>query len=100
VGTAPSGSPTFGNRESLPEPGVETSQNRDMMSPMRLASYLKSRGKKPSEFAKENKIPVMTVCRVIDGEWISLRSAERIVRATGGKVRLEDLVPLKDGAAA
>jgi predicted transcriptional regulator len=67
---------------------------------MRLASYLRSRGLKASEFAKENRIPVMTVCRVIDGEWISLRSAERIVRATGGKVRLEDLVPAKDGAAA
>jgi predicted transcriptional regulator len=68
---------------------------------MRLKSYLESRSKSVGDFAKENDIPVMTVTRVVQGRWVSLRTADRIVRATGGKVRLEDLIPVRsDGKAA
>lgn len=66
---------------------------------MRLDSYLRQRRLKPWEFAKQSEIPFTTVQRVLEGQWVAMRTADKIVRATGGRVRLEDLVPAPGGGA-
>lgn len=63
---------------------------------MRLREFLKSIDKSPSEWAGQNGIPVPIITRFLRGDrGISFKTAERIVKATGGSVRYEDL--LQDG---
>ena len=58
---------------------------------MRLRAYLDVHQEMPLDFATRAKITKNTIYRALEGRWLSMRSAARIVRATRGEVTYEDL---------
>lgn len=61
---------------------------------MRLRAYLDSREESLYAFSKRAGIPYTSLHRIINTAWLpGLRTSEKIVRASGGKVGYEDLLP-------
>jgi len=73
-------------------------------SEMRLSEYLARAGENESEFSRRSGVPQQTVNRLCRGEGGPRGgTALKIERATGGLVKLKDLVevePVADGDAA
>ena len=61
---------------------------------MRLHAYLRNQKQSQHRFARRVRTSQRTISRICRGEVNpSVRIAEAIVRATGGMVRHEDLIP-------
>jgi predicted transcriptional regulator len=66
---------------------------------MRLSDYLDRTGETQLAFAKRSGVPQSTVSLICKGGGARAETAIKIIEATGGLVKLEDLVP-GTGAAA
>lgn len=62
---------------------------------MGLKEYFTNNFIKIRHFASANKIPVTTIYNCLNGKSISVASAKRISTATGGKVKLKDLIDIE-----
>ena len=61
---------------------------------MRISDYFKKFDERPYTFAKRAKVRPATIYALRDGKAVNLtqETMRKIVQATGGKVRLEDLL--------
>ena len=60
---------------------------------MKLITWLKQRKLRKSVFARQIKVSPSTICEFLRGNRrMSPTTAKKIVKATGGIVRLEDLL--------
>jgi len=65
---------------------------------MNLQEYLQKEGVSPSAWAKKCGIAQPVITRFLSGKrGLSLTTAIRIQEATGGQVRIEDLVSANNG---
>lgn len=68
---------------------------------MRLAEYLKSKGIKRGDFAREIDVSAGWITSLCDGTgWPSREVAERIARVTSGQVTADDFLDLPEPASA
>jgi len=58
---------------------------------MKLERYLEARGETQADFARRTGMPQQTINTICQGRGTHAYSAYRIIKATGGKVRLIDL---------
>lgn len=65
---------------------------------MRLTEYLERTGETQVAFAKRSGVPQSTVNLLCRGGGARAETAIKIIDATGGLVKLEDLTAEKDGA--
>ncbi len=64
---------------------------------MELVEYLMETGKAPTLFARECGLSEASIYRYLRGERCSLIAAMKIVKATQGKVTIEELRRKKNG---
>jgi predicted transcriptional regulator len=62
-----------------------------------LAQYLAERNETVRDFAQRAGCDKSTISRAKNGKEITLTNAQRIVKATGGKVGFDDLLPRRSG---
>ena len=68
---------------------------------MRLPEYLKEQGETQVAFARRTGIPQSTLNLICHGKGTGVETAVTIIKATGGIVSIEDLLPKdREGAAA
>lgn len=60
---------------------------------MRLEVYFETYGIKKVWFAKKAKISPQTLSRILRGEIPTMQTAEKIEKASGGVVRIRELMP-------
>lgn len=58
---------------------------------MDLRSYLDQQGETQESFSERSGVPQTTLSGIIQGRGCHARTAQRVIRATGGLVSLEDL---------
>lgn len=60
---------------------------------MRLSEYLRSKGLSYFEFSQLSGVQTATLAKIAKGGGATATSAIKIIRASRGKVKLEDLTP-------
>lgn len=68
------------------------------MPPMRLAEYLERTTESQAAFAQRAGLKQAAVSLICRGGGTTASTAVKIIAATGGLVKLEDLTPAKDAA--